>query len=212
MPAGIGFEQIVVFGDGDVVISLAVVGTGEIFANRRLVRSQMFRDVQFSYGFGELLLLCQQRAQAAVGLPKLRIQVQRLAEIFDGLSVRRQFLLGHAHFVIDVSILGIAGQRFLKCIQGGRILFIGVVPEPQHAIGFGVLEIHAEGGAGFGDGTVAVVTLIEDQSQAIVDFRKIGLGLFGAAVFIERGVPVALLLLNVSQSKVQGAVAGIVRQ
>jgi len=123
-----------------------------------------------------------------------------------------QLLLSHSHFVINVSVARISGERFLKRIQSGRILFIGIMPQAQHAVSVGVLKIHAKSGAGFSNSAVAVVTLVEHQRQAIVDFGKVWFGFFGTTVFVECRVPVALLLLDVSQREVQRAVLGIAGQ
>ena len=211
-PVGTGPEKFVEFGDGDVIVSLAVVGVGEVLANGRLVGRQLFRGVQLGDGFGKVVLLSQQSSQAAVGLPKLRIQMQRLAKIGYGRFVRGLILLRHSHFVINVGIPRIAYQRFLKRVQGCGILFIGVMPQTQHAIGFGILKIHAQGGAGFGDGIVAVVTVVKHQGQPVVDFGEIRLGVFGTAVLVERGVPITCLLLDVSEGEMHCSVVRILGQ
>ena len=60
------------------------------------------------------------------------------------------------------------------------------------------------------NGVFAVIALIKHQGQAIVDFGEIRLGFFGTAVFIERGVPVAFLLMDISESKMQRTVVRII--
>src|SRR5260370_7494935 len=132
--------------------------------------------------------------------------------MLDRWSVVSQVLLSQSHFVINIGVAWISCERLLKRIQSRGILFIGVMSQAQHAVGIGVLKIHAESGTGFSDSTVAVLTLVEHQCQAIMDFGKVRFGFFGTAVFVESRVPVALLLLDVSQREVQRAVLGITRQ
>ena len=88
-------------------------------------------------------------------------------------------------------------------------MLIGILPERQHPVGFGVVEIHAQRRAGFADGVIAVIILVKNQGQAVVDFGKIWIGLLRAAVLVKGLVPVATLLGNISESKVQSTVVRI---
>src|SRR5205823_5517031 len=89
------------------------------------------------------------------------------------------------------------------------VLLVRVVAESQHAIGLGIVEVHAQSGAGFADGVISVVTLVKNQCQPVVDFGEIRFGLLGCTVFVKSAVPVTLLLFQVGEQKVQRAVVRI---
>src|SRR5580693_3379014 len=78
-----------------------------------------------------------------------------------------------AEIVVSVRIFRIAGQRFHESVYGRNVLSAGVVTEAKDLISLGVLRIHAEGGAGFGDGVGAIVETIEDIRQAAVVLGKV---------------------------------------
>src|SRR5262249_16876259 len=99
------------------------------------------------------------------------------------------------HFIVGISVLRITREGFAKCIERGLILFVQIVAEPEHAIGVRILKIHAESGAGFTNGIVPVVSLVENERQPIMDGRKPRLELFRSAVFVKSAVPISLLLL-----------------
>ena len=143
-------------------------------------------------------------------LPDLRFQLQRLSKEANCLLRRSLIASDQAHLVINFCILRITCQRFLERIHGGVKLFIGIVAESEHSVCLGILEIHAQSSSGFSNRIVTVISLIQDQCQPIVDWSKIRVRVFRRAVFVERAIPVALLLLDVSKSEVEGAIERII--
>src|ERR1700740_1518572 len=82
--------------------------------------------------------------------------------------------LRDTHVEIDVSIVGLALQRFLVGVERGLIVAIRVMRQTEKTVGLGILWIYAERSARLRHRIVGVIAAIEVVGKLAMCFRKTG--------------------------------------
>ena len=105
-------------------------------------------------------------------LPKLRIQRNRFAVSGCG-GVNVAFVAERdSQVVVHIGAIGLAGKGLVESVDCRGILGVGVQAESEKAIGLGVPGIDAEGGAGFRNGAVGIVSAVEQVGQPAVNIGE----------------------------------------
>src|SRR5438270_14051297 len=106
LPIWIFAKQLPVLGNGDVVLTFAVICSGKVFTDRWFIGRELFGGFELRDRLSKLLLITQDRAQAAVRLPELRADSEGVAHVVvcvrSGILGRR----GHFHFVNQMRGVG----------------------------------------------------------------------------------------------------------
>ena len=108
-------------------------------------------------------------------LPEVGAQAERVAIGDGGAAQVALIAVRDSHIEVDVGVRdgarGFARQRFLKGMQGGIVVAIGVERESKVAVAFGIGGIHAERGARFGERVVGIVGPVKEVGKLAVRFR-----------------------------------------
>ena len=141
--------------------------------------------------------------------PESPVQTNGLAIGSDSSGQVATGVQGDAQVVVGIGIIGIADQRLIEGMNGSAILPVGEQTEAEELIRLGVSWIHAEGGAGFGDGIGRVIKAVEDVGQSAVVLGKIRHKLRGKRDLVDGVVPALLLAEHGAQSEVQRSILRI---
>src|SRR5205807_9155030 len=96
-------------------------------------------------------LFMRDQRESGMRLPEIGAQVDRLAVGSNGTPKISVGVQGDAHIVVSVGVVAFPSQRLGERVDRGAILATRVQAEPEKLVSLGILRIHAERGAGFGD-------------------------------------------------------------
>src|SRR5207248_6802854 len=109
LPIWIFAKQLPVLGNGDVVLTFAVICSGKVFTDRWFIGRELFGGFELRDRLSKLLLITQDRAQAAVRLPELRVNSDSVAKVLDCVSSGPLVARDHSHFVNKLGVVGVSG-------------------------------------------------------------------------------------------------------